>query len=151
MSFELNQGDTVSANSANDDSESLDIVISNNTSHQSQQVQPLTTEISTSPQTPSRRKHKKEKKLKQKAVTADFFINKAPSEQKKLFLQSSLKDLAAGGSVSKLKSTSVVKEKKIKNVKDTKEEATYIITGYQLIGLALAHVNDIIIYNVPST
>ncbi|CAG8639705.1 3052_t:CDS:1, partial [Rhizophagus irregularis] len=40
MSFTLDHDDT---NSADDDLDSLDIVISDNTSHQSQQVQPLIT------------------------------------------------------------------------------------------------------------
>ncbi|PKY42051.1 hypothetical protein RhiirA4_540090 [Rhizophagus irregularis] len=66
MSFELDQGDT---NSANDDSDSIDIVISDNISHQSRQVQPFITVTTTSSQTPSRRKRKKDKKLKQKAET----------------------------------------------------------------------------------
>ncbi|PKC57196.1 hypothetical protein RhiirA1_472880 [Rhizophagus irregularis] len=74
MNFTLDKGDT---DSADDDSNSLDIVISDNTSHQSQ--------------------------------------------QKKLFLQSSLKDLEASRSISKLKPTPVAKEKKTKNVKDTEK------------------------------
>ncbi|CAB4405233.1 unnamed protein product [Rhizophagus irregularis] len=93
------------------------------------------------PQTPFRCKRKKEKKLIQKAETADFFINKASPDQKKLFLQSSLEDLEASGSVSKPKYTPIIKEKKTKHIKDTKEEATYIITGYQPTGPALANVN----------
>jgi hypothetical protein len=79
------------------------------------------------PQTPSRHKRKKEKKLKQKAETADYYINKA-SLEKKLFLQSSLEDLEASGSVPKPKHTPIIKEKKTKNIKDTEEEATYIIS-----------------------
>ncbi|CAB4487160.1 unnamed protein product [Rhizophagus irregularis] len=42
-------------------------------------------------------------------------------------------------------------EKKTKNGKGTEEEAMYIITGYQPTGLALANINDIILYNIPST
>ncbi|CAB4445054.1 unnamed protein product [Rhizophagus irregularis] len=141
MSFELDQGNT---DSANDDLDLLDIVISDDTSHQSQQV-------ATPPQTPFRCTCKKEQKLKQKAETADFFINKASPDQKKLFLQSSLEDLEASGNVSKPKPTPIAKEKKTKHIKDTEEKATYIITGYQPTGLALANVNDIIIYDISST
>ncbi|EXX72419.1 uncharacterized protein OCT59_024113 [Rhizophagus irregularis] len=101
-------------------------------------------------QTPFRRKCKKNKKLKQKAETADF-INKAFLDQKKLFLQSSLEDLEVSGSVSKPKPTPIAKVKKNKKDKDIEEEAMYIITGYQLTGLVLANVNDIIIYDIPLT
>ncbi|CAB5217344.1 unnamed protein product [Rhizophagus irregularis] len=101
-------------------------------------------------QTPSRRKCKKNKKLKQKAETADF-INKVFLDQKKLFLQSSLEDLEVSRSVSKPKPTPIAKVKKNKKDKDTEEEAMYIITGYQLTGLVLANVNDIIIYDIPLT
>ncbi|CAB4424019.1 unnamed protein product [Rhizophagus irregularis] len=68
--------------SADDDSDSIDIIISDITSHQSQQVQPLKMVTFTPSHTPSRHKHKKEAKLKQKAETADYFINKASPDQK---------------------------------------------------------------------